>query len=250
MLHRTLACAGLVAAAIGCTDSKCKLTPETNAGELAPAIQLRNPTSGVCEPFSSGGGGCDTSCGEPCPAIDIAWPDWAQCNTQCEPLSEAQCKATSGCRAAYAGTSFYQCWSVAPSGPVRGGNCTTLDAQECSRHDDCVAHHAVGSPIGSFLSCGPEGTTTDAGSCIEAVTCTTAAPQCPPDTIAGRRNGCWTGYCIPLAQCDALPGCSGLTEMQCIARTDCHPLYVGQNCTCTMTGCTCQSWTFDSCETK
>jgi len=250
MLYRTLACAAFTVAAIGCTDSKCKVTP-VYEGDLAPAVQLRDPTTGVCQPFGYEGGGCDSSCGQPCAEpTDVAWPDWGQCYSQCEGLAETQCKATSGCRAAYAGASFYQCWAVAQSGPVRGGTCAGLDAQECSRHDDCVAKHAVGAPIGNFLSCAAEGTTTDPGSCVEAVTCTTPQPQCPPDTIAGRRNGCWTGYCIPLAQCDALPGCGGLAEMQCIARTDCHPLYVGQNCTCTMTGCTCQTWTYDSCETK
>ena len=36
---------------------------------------------------------------------------------------------------------YEACWPTAPSGPVRGGGCVGLDAQECSRHDDCVAQH-------------------------------------------------------------------------------------------------------------
>jgi len=241
---RTTIIAFLVLA--GCDDQPpCA---QYDRAEDIAANELRNPFTGQCEPFNDYY--CDNECG-PCPGFaGNAMPDWGQCYSSCESLGETQCKATSGCRAAYAGTSFYQCWSVAPSGPVEGGNCTTFDAQECSRHDDCIAKHAVGSPIGGFQSCAPEGTVSDAGSCVEAVTCAQTQPVCPPDTIAGRRNGCWTGYCIPLAQCDALPSCAGLAEMQCISRTDCHPLYVGSNCTCTMTGCTCQTWTYDSCEKK
>jgi len=215
-----------------------------------PANQLRDPLTGTCQPF--GGGGCDDSCG-PCPLTDNStepYPDWAQCYSSCEGLNETTCKSTSGCRAVYASSSFYQCWATAPSGPIQGGGCTGLDAYACSRHDDCVAIHAAGTPIGSFQSCDAESSIQDPGSCVGAVTCTTPAPACPANTLPGRANGCWTGYCIPLADCDQLPACGDLTEKDCIARTDCVPTYEGVNCTCTSTGCTCQSWVFDVCQTK
>jgi hypothetical protein len=110
--------------------------------------------------------------------------------------------------------------------------------------------HAAGDPIGSFQSCAPETSIPDPGSCVGPITCTTPQPTCPANTLPGRRNGCWTGYCIPIADCDQLPACSELNEMDCIGRTDCAPIYQGVNCSCTTTGCTCQSWTFDSCKTK
>ena len=78
--------------------------------------------------------------------------DWAVCFGSCQGYSETDCLAASGCRAAYidpcAGAAcddgelqFFECWGVAPSGPVQGGDCDILQADECSRHDDCSAVH-------------------------------------------------------------------------------------------------------------
>lgn len=243
MTYMRLVTIAALAGVVGCDDNPQCLDYAGPAG--APAYELRDPVSGVCQSF--GGYDCADPC-RPCPATGIAEPDWAQCYTQCEGLDEATCKTTSACRAVYSGSTFHECWGTARSGPIQGGNCTGLGAEECSRHDDCVAIHAEGTPIGSFMSCAPEGTAQDPGSCVGTVTCGTAPPQCPMGTIAGRRNGCWTGYCIPYADCDMLPACSTLGEMDCIARTDCTPTYAGHNCTCNTTGCTCQSWTFDACK--
>lgn len=219
------------------------------AGGAYPAYELRDPTTGVCEPYGNDYY-CDDPC-QPCPATgaaEIAQPDWAMCYGACEGLDETTCKSTSGCRAAYAGDSFYQCWATAPSGPVQGGDCSTYDALECSRHDDCVARHATGSPIGSFLSCAAESSVQDPGSCVGTVTCNETPPDCPTGTLPGIRNACYTGYCIPYAQCDQLPACSELTEVACVGRSDCSPTYEGVGCTCNGTSCTCQSWVFDSCK--
>ena len=230
----------------GCTsDDECVIYDRGGVPDIAPN-ELRNPNTGACEPY--GGGWCDDSCGRACPATEQAEPDWGQCYSHCESLDESACKAASGCRAAYADTSFYQCWAVAPSGPIQGGGCTQLGAQDCSRHDDCSAIHAIGNPIGSFLSCANETSISDPGSCVGEVTCDALPPNCPSGTIAGRRNGCWTGYCIPIADCDELPACSTLDENDCIGRADCTPTYEGQNCTCNGTSCTCQTWVFDSCK--
>jgi hypothetical protein len=235
---------------VGCTgdDEPCALYDRGGVAEIQ-AVEYRDPYSGTCQAF--GGYPCDDACG-PCPdyAYDVqAQPDWAMCYGSCEGLNEPACKETSGCRAIYENTTFFGCWGTAPSGPVQGGDCTTFDAYECSRHDDCVANHDAGPSIGNFLSCGDEETITgDPGSCVGEVSCDALPPNCPAGTIPGRRNGCWTGYCIPYAQCDQLPSCSSLGEAQCIARTDCSPLYQGNICNCTMNGCTCQSWTFDVCE--
>jgi hypothetical protein len=234
---------------VGCTgdDDPC-LYDRAGAAEFAP-VEYRDPLSGTCQSF--GGYPCDGVCG-PCEydTTGQAQPDWALCYGSCEGLAEATCKTTSGCRAIYEGTAFHDCWGVAMSGPVQGGNCSTFDVYECSRHDDCIAIHANGEPIGSFQSCAAESAVGDPGSCVGEVLCDALPPQCPSGTIAGRRNGCWTGYCIPYAECDQLPACSTLDEADCIGRSDCSPLYHGNNCTCTMTGCTCQSWTFDACEAQ
>ncbi len=236
----------VLAALAGCTDDDDPPCLDYATGaEFAPT-EYRDPYSGTCQSF---GYPCDGVCG-PCAEGDIAQaqPDWALCYAACEGLAENTCKAQSGCRAIYEGTTYYDCWGVAQSGPVQGGNCTSFDAQECSRHDDCVAIHADGAPIGNFQSCAAESNVGDPGSCVGDVLCDALPPACPTGTIAGRRNGCWTGYCIPYEQCDQLPACSTLDEVECIGRSDCAPQYRGNNCTCTMNGCTCQSWTFDSCE--
>ena len=70
-----------------------------------------------------------------------------------------------------------------------------------------------GAPIGGFASCAAEeGTIGMPGSCVGAISCITGEPACPGGTIAGRRDGCWTGYCIPYAECDMLPTCDTLIE--------------------------------------
>ena len=148
------ACACVFAIA-GCElyggDDEC-VVYDNQAGAAIQAYELRDPMTGACQAF----GGCDNSC-EPCASAALPEPDWAQCNGACEGLAEQACQATARCRAIYAGVTFYQCWGIAPSGPVSGGSCSTLDAYGCSQHDDCMALHEVGSPIGKFRACTEEG---------------------------------------------------------------------------------------------
>lgn len=124
----------------------CLAQPNTKGGAegFAPQELLRNPDTGNCEGF--GGGTCDDRCG-PCPATDIAQPDWGSCFSQCEGLAETDCIKQAGCFAAYdeltnpTRSQFRGCWQTAPSGPVSTGTCSGLGAQECSRHDNCTAHY-------------------------------------------------------------------------------------------------------------
>ncbi len=88
----------------------------------------------------------------------------------------------------------------------------------------------------------------DPGQCSGPVTCNIAAPQCPAGTTAGIENGCYTGYCIPLADC-APTDCASITdEASCTARSDCEAVYTGSNCTCDDSGCTCTTLAFARCE--
>lgn len=252
------------------------------ASPEADAIGLRNPYTGLCEYRGGGGGG--STCGDY--GGDLAEPapvpaDWATCYSACTGLAEEACLATSGCRAAYVSNcaegmdctdvayTFFECWAVAPSGPVQGESCDNLDAYDCSRRDDCVARHypydlcasggadcAPGSRLdpartGNFETCAPEAAQpqvcyssadcmpgyfcdmseclpppncdpTDPAnngcppvcygacvpdlsrpeSCYGEVACEALPPECPAGTAPGRSNLCWTGNCIPFAQCD------------------------------------------------
>jgi hypothetical protein len=242
--------------------------------DQAPSIELRDPESGVCT-FQGGGGGgggggsCDDwgGGGDPTPSptepqAPGAFLDWAACYQGCEGLDEQSCLTTSACRAAYIDeggvSSFYECWGTAPSGPIQGGACENLDAFACSLHDDCSAVHGIleapgdnggfTNAIGYFERCVPEPGTPDAGECTGEVTCDALFPNCPADTLPGIRNGCYTGYCIPLDQCESLPACTTLPEDQCVARSDCEGLYQGVDCTCVGEVCSCTSWVFDGCE--
>lgn len=222
--------------------------------------QLRNPETGICESFSQGGGGtrgggdCGDYAFEEAP---IYIPDWATCGGLCESLLEADCLAASECRGAYLGSgaepSFFQCWAVAPNGGITQ-DCAEYGAEDCSRHSDCISVHdlAPNDGFGNFASCAPEpGDDPDPnlpGSCVGEVSCEMVAPLCPDNTIAGRLDGCWTGYCIPIDQCDGLPACAALDETGCVGRDDCSPLYEGVDCSCEGEACVCADWSFASCE--
>jgi hypothetical protein len=195
----------------GDDDPPCTLEEK---GDIAQN-ELRNPQTGECQGF--GGGTCNDRCG-PCPAeTDQAIPDWGSCFSQCEGLAEAGCKATTGCYAAYTEfptqdrrAEFRGCWQTAPSGPI-GGSCENLDAQSCSRHDNCTAHYV----------------------------------DDPAADPSGRFSFCKAEVTITPVACETLA-----TESACVGRTDCEPVYKGDNCTCTPTDCDCQILTYQRCQAK
>lgn len=191
--------------------SSCFIYPDdkpcaADYGNDAPEYiqEQRDPQTGTCQSFGGGGGGggaCGDEWGgaqaERAPEPNF---DWALCYQQCEGLDEATCLGTSACRAAYIDQSgsqtFYECWGTAPSGPIQGGNCEGLDAQECSRHDDCSAVHS------SWEAPGPDGGFTngiaDFQSCIDE----SGMQGCYSD------NDCGNGtHCNADTECLPAPGC-------------------------------------------
>ena len=176
---RTLLCLVLLAALPACSvfgfgdddgdDDSCVGAPEPTPG-AGDGIALPTNGNGLRDPQT---GGCDFfgGCGGPVPEtadrapLDV--PDWGVCGWPCEQVgSEDACRQSDACRAIYVAScagsaagcddiAYASCWPTAPSGPVRGSECGGLDAQECSRHDDCVAVHLRGSSgqILDFLGC-------------------------------------------------------------------------------------------------
>jgi hypothetical protein len=201
-----------------------------------PAIGMRNPDNGACEFMGGGGGSCDgrdfpagaeaDSNGAPAPL-----PDWGQCPSECEALSENQCMAAERCRAIYTETpcppdtvcdapprAFHGCWSIAPSGPAyERVACESLDAYECSRHNDCSGIYsdsfwAAEAPPLRFLSCATElqqGCYGD-GDCPGGWNCTSDTECLPPpgcDPMTGDCPPVCYGVCEPPAGSCALIDC-------------------------------------------
>lgn len=97
------------------------------------------------------------------------------------------------------------------------------------------------------------------GTCGGESTCNIIAPTCPAGEVPLILDGCYTGSCSAIATCDVTPTCEALQhEADCLGRTDdCAPDYTGINCTsstgtpCSTPGanCTCESYTYRSCNT-
>jgi hypothetical protein len=185
-------------------DDQCLNLPA--AEEIAPALELRNPDTGLCEPFGSG-------CDDPCAACEAAipQPDWGQCFSGCEGLDEGTCIDSPSCRAVYNAFSdvdvppqYLDCWSIAPSGPVTGA-CDGLDADECSRHADCSAFYdefdGAGGPL-TFFACKAEHQLGCFGNedCANGEHCTTSDGECNPPPGCDPGESCPAvcfGRCIP-----------------------------------------------------
>jgi hypothetical protein len=257
-------------------DDECRDYAELSIADN----QLRNPQTGECQSF---GYPCDSRCG-PCPATDLALPDWGSCYSQCEGLAEGACKAEPGCFAAYLefptqdrNAEYRGCYQTAPSGPI-DGSCANLDSQQCSRHDNCEAHYnanfarkdiaapadfafcAAESPTScSSVGCPPNSTCEqhcDANGmcepkCVPVDLC--AAIDCAPGyecvQVCSESHGGFAGQCsascVPNTQCEALT-----TENACQSRSDCVPVYKGEDCTCYPGYCECNILTWERCETK
>jgi hypothetical protein len=219
----------------------------------------RDPYTGECQWNYGCIDSCDCAYDDTKAVPPLA--DWGACYSQCSNLDEQTCFGAAGCYAAYIdnpaadGRQFWGCWQTAPSGPIRG-QCANLDAYSCSRHDDCSAVYAssVNSNDTKFASCEPEQATfcienTECGAnafcdhavCYPSPTCT----ECPTCGACPDSNTCY-GICSPnpSTACETLT-----TEMSCIARPDCAPVYQGGECTCTPNGCECQLLTYERCET-
>jgi hypothetical protein len=158
-------------------------------------------------------------------------------NYGCDCGSGYYCEQACACPAGSAAGSGCECQpTCVPIDPTCSLTCPSGDVcmESCSADGSCID------------SCIPQ--TQDPGQCSGPVSCNMAPPACPPGTTAGIDNGCYTGYCIPNADCAPEDCASITTEAACTARNDCEAVYTGSNCTCDDSGCTCTTLTFDRCE--
>ncbi|ACY17724.1 hypothetical protein [Haliangium ochraceum] len=100
----------------------------------------------------------------------------------------------------------------------------------------------------------------DPGSCEGEVLCDGLPPECGDDAFPGIADGCYTGACIPAADCEREPepSCESLADEDiCLERADCTATYVGVNCTCESgvncncsaedSACVCERFDFSGC---
>lgn len=224
----------------------------------------RNPYTGQCEDlWGSGSGGGGGFCEDGVEVTDRApIPDWAICSGQCQGLTTNECLSADECRGIYISTcggdvpceqsetNYIDCWSIAPNPGFSNAGCDTYDADECSRHNECSAVHAprFNGGAADFLFCTDETGANGPGSCTGEIGCRAEPPNCPEGTTPGIIDGCWSGFCIPLDQCEALPTCDGQAEESCVASGNCDPIYQGVNCVCEGDVCECERWDYESCE--
>lgn len=181
---------------------------------------------GVCEEA----GFCDGTAGIQCPAgfhceVDRSScvPDTCTTSNDCEPGQ--YCDPNGGCTASC--------------------SCTTDAEAQAQGFAFCDEARATCEPT-------PAG-----GSCGGTSTCNIAEPSCAAGEVALILDGCYTGSCGAIATCDVTPACGALQhEADCLGRNaECASVYTGINCTkpdgsaCAAgdTGCTCQSFQFNSC---
>ena len=185
--------------------------------EGVPAQDYRDPTTGICNYYDNGGGGCtydSNGCCQYYPSAGGALaPSYSgsTCDGSCEALGESDCVNTYGCHAEYgqqyaypdvtdsAGNQvqFLGCWDIQPLTPIEGGQCQGLDAYTCAQHDDCVSimnGYATGSGGGSAGGAGSGGTAVGSGG--------TYFSECAPET--------------PVTACDGIDcGAGNHCEQQC-----------------------------------
>jgi hypothetical protein len=259
-LRLALALALSSSLAAGCYFEEHCVTTQNDWAPADPGPGQRNPNTGQCDFYGGGGtGACGDFGGGSAEPAGASLTDWGICNSYCETLTEADCLQAEECRGAYVDPcgdaqcdddlSFYECWAITPWGGFSDEGCDTYDAEECARHNECSAVHGFGisGGVGDFGYCIDETGPTDPGSCVGMIACTVDPPDCPEGTVAGMGEGCWTGYCIPLDECESLSACSEQPEEQCVGRADCEPVYEGLDCTCDGEDCTCAEWVFESC---
>jgi hypothetical protein len=137
----------------------------------------------VCQGGGGGMGGGNGGADQPQPVCQ--WqcvPVGGTCmDVTCAPgeTCEVQCNAAGVCQPVCVPTTGGACTAVL-CGP--GYHCE----EECNAMGTCTATCVANQ---------------DPGACTGVVVCDSLPPTCPMGTVAGIRNGCWTGYCIPESAC-------------------------------------------------
>ncbi len=204
----------------------------------------RDPSSGACVLFRAE---C-TDLGPVAVGTMEPLPTWATCEPDaCERFDAETCRAHAGCHPAYVHSTictsdyrlvdtrwFHGCWTVAPpDGVSESRPCDVLDAEGCSRRDDCAPlYGSIGQGPG-FDGCTSEDDPTPRDA---------KHPRTPPQPPPNPRRDPQTGECreANVPYCTEPPSgwpdwgpCSGAceafaaTEPGCILADGCRAIYAG-----------------------
>jgi hypothetical protein len=263
----------------GCDDrcGPCDDAPENDA-ERAPL-----PTWGICGSACEGldeqtclaTSGCraaylDDCAGGDCAALATYVACWSTDQTGpvqgggCGALDAHECSRHDDCSAVHSNAKqgawpvdeiglFSYCLDEA-AGCYSDADCAP--DERCNAAEVCMPPPGCGSAESEpcdavcYGTCVPDDVP-DIGECYGELLCEAVGPDCPDGTTPGIEDGCYTGYCIPLDDCEVAPlTCAEIgAEEQCIARADCTAYYEGVDCSCDAAGaCECADWVFVACE--
>lgn len=219
------------------------------------------------ESDDSGGGG--TEPGFPC-------SDNAECAAGCYCSQDSVCEEAGFCGTDADCPEGFHCddrSSCVPNTCESNAECGTgsiCDDGQCVATCTCTSDAEAQAGLGTTDAHCDENLSTcipgldPAGYCASEVTCNERPPTCGEGTtpLVGA-DGCYTGECKAIAQCEAAPVCEHLQHLSdCGARSaeggDCFVVATGTNCTKPGGGicnpgdsdCTCENFQFHSCETR
>lgn len=229
-------------------DCPVDFTCEDERATCVPGSDSEPPPPPACENDSQcpGGSYCDlaTATCVPswgCMTNEECGPGW-ECNAEgtCVPVScdqDADCFEGCACQTdsgQCVETGFCDENTPCPDWCDAAGNCTPMECDPA--RNTCTWPQSEPEPE------------PDPASCAGPLTCSVAAPACADGETPAILDGCYTGECIPLAECDVAPlaRCERIENPnQCLSRPDCEPFYVGRDCYCDGAPCVCSDPSMD-----
>jgi hypothetical protein len=198
-------------AGYSCDTSVCIPPPNCDPNNGQPCTTM---CYGQCVPAQDGCANVDCGpgahCEEQCYPCDPADPTQMCPTDPCNPVCVPDAGTCSDGTVCPPGSTCTETCTVDPNGnTVCSDSCTPdmCSATTCAPGSHCetvcpVCNGPTDPMCGAPCSeqCVPDGVP-DPGTCDGQVICNIAPPACPAGTVAGVLNGCWSGYCIPQADC-------------------------------------------------
>ena len=126
-------------------------------------------------------------------------------------------------------------------------SCATVDCGPGTHCEDqckpCPPNADCSTETVCNAVCVPDASTCANVDCGLGFECVESCAQPTTDTSGGGAPLQCYPQCVPTTACEVLPD-----EAACTGRSDCTPVYDGQNCTCYPGYCSCEILTYERCE--